>query len=379
MGNNCSCGLRGIETPTPRPSTPTEPQSTNSNLNSQRNTSLRNSLRKIQKYVQNKVLSNPENSTSHSTSQNINSSHSPHNSSKPKNKPLQRNLHKITTKGQLENTWTSEQLKNKREEFWDTAPAYEGREEIWQALKAAVENINNGNSGSTENNNNNQPNYEMAQIIIDSAGISTPYGTFDCCYDELGTMYQIPIWVVSNPNGDNGEAQPDELSESNQASQNKLLSRIGSIRTSIKNKILGNQTDNLTSTEPKCTTEFNSGSHDNKTISSLLKEYNFRLMNYSEVINDFSIEMDHKITISNAKIKLAEEIIKKVSENSKIDENSQDFDEKAENVAQNTNQELYLEKSKKMTWFCAGRVLQNNLRLKDCNISDGFLIQVHIR
>ena len=41
--------------------------------------------------------------------------------------------------------WSSEtpmtmgQLKSKRDEFWDTEPAFHGRQEIWQALKAAAE------------------------------------------------------------------------------------------------------------------------------------------------------------------------------------------------------------------------------------------------
>ena len=34
---------------------------------------------------------------------------------------------------------TEAQLRSKREEFWDTAPAFEGKTEIWAALKAAVD------------------------------------------------------------------------------------------------------------------------------------------------------------------------------------------------------------------------------------------------
>ena len=34
---------------------------------------------------------------------------------------------------------TEAQLRSKREEFWDTAPAFEGKAEIWAALKAAVD------------------------------------------------------------------------------------------------------------------------------------------------------------------------------------------------------------------------------------------------
>ena len=34
---------------------------------------------------------------------------------------------------------TNGQLQSKRDEFWDTAPAFEGKQEIWNALKAATE------------------------------------------------------------------------------------------------------------------------------------------------------------------------------------------------------------------------------------------------
>ena len=33
---------------------------------------------------------------------------------------------------------TEGQLRSKRDEFWDTAPAFDGRKEIWDALKAAA-------------------------------------------------------------------------------------------------------------------------------------------------------------------------------------------------------------------------------------------------
>lgn len=58
---------------------------------------------------------------------------------------------------------TDGQLRSKRDEFWDTAPAFEGRKEIWDALKAA--------SLAAEAND-----YELSQAIIDGAGISLPNG-----------------------------------------------------------------------------------------------------------------------------------------------------------------------------------------------------------
>ena len=48
----------------------------------------------------------------------------------------------------------------KRDEFWETAPAFEGRKEIWDALRAAAE---------TED-------HTLAQAIVDGANITLPTG-----------------------------------------------------------------------------------------------------------------------------------------------------------------------------------------------------------
>lgn len=71
----------------------------------------------------------------------------------------------------------------KREEFWDTAPSYEGRREIWDALRAACE-------AETQ---------ELASIIVESAGIRLPEGSLSKAYDELGTLYQVPEYCISFP------------------------------------------------------------------------------------------------------------------------------------------------------------------------------------
>lgn len=55
---------------------------------------------------------------------------------------------------------TEGQLRSKRDEFWETAPAFEGRKEIWDALKAAAE---------TED-------HTWAQAIVDGANITLPTG-----------------------------------------------------------------------------------------------------------------------------------------------------------------------------------------------------------
>lgn len=58
---------------------------------------------------------------------------------------------------------TEGQLKSKRDEFWDTAPAFEGKCEIWDALRAAASAFEAAD-------------FQLAQAIIDGASISVPNG-----------------------------------------------------------------------------------------------------------------------------------------------------------------------------------------------------------
>ncbi|XP_054913588.1 ubiquitin domain-containing protein 1 [Poeciliopsis prolifica] len=81
---------------------------------------------------------------------------------------------------------TEGQLRSKRDEFWDTAPAFEGRKEIWDALKAAAVAL--------ECND-----HELAQAIVDGASITLPHGTLSECYDELGNRYQLPVYCLAPP------------------------------------------------------------------------------------------------------------------------------------------------------------------------------------
>ena len=78
------------------------------------------------------------------------------------------------------------QLKAKREEFWDTAPHFDGKGEIWAALHGAVDAYEGKN-------------FVLAQAIIDSANIILPNGLLNDCYDELGNRYQLPIYVLARP------------------------------------------------------------------------------------------------------------------------------------------------------------------------------------
>ncbi|CAH3145063.1 unnamed protein product [Porites evermanni] len=85
--------------------------------------------------------------------------------------------------------WTSEmpltegQLRSKRDEFWETAPAFEGRKEIWDALRAAAETDD----------------HTWAQAIVDGANITLPTGSLQDAYDELGNRYVLPVYCISRP------------------------------------------------------------------------------------------------------------------------------------------------------------------------------------
>ncbi|KAK1164492.1 ubiquitin domain-containing protein 1-like [Acipenser oxyrinchus oxyrinchus] len=81
---------------------------------------------------------------------------------------------------------TEGQLRSKRDEFWDTAPAFEGRKEIWDALKAAAIAIECNDQ-------------ELAQAIVDGASITVPHGSLTECYDELGNRYQLPVYCLATP------------------------------------------------------------------------------------------------------------------------------------------------------------------------------------
>ncbi|XP_041117120.1 ubiquitin domain-containing protein 1-like [Polyodon spathula] len=81
---------------------------------------------------------------------------------------------------------TEGQLRSKRDEFWDTAPAFEGRREIWDALKAAAIAIECNDQ-------------ELAQAIVDGASITVPHGSLTECYDELGNRYQLPVYCLATP------------------------------------------------------------------------------------------------------------------------------------------------------------------------------------
>ncbi|KAL8929906.1 MAG: hypothetical protein Q9208_001050 [Pyrenodesmia sp. 3 TL-2023] len=82
-------------------------------------------------------------------------------------------------------TWTRPLLEKERREFFETRVT--GRSEVWGSLKLAVELLREGD-------------VEDAQGVLDASGVTVPTGDMvDGCYDEQGALYQMPAWVVAEP------------------------------------------------------------------------------------------------------------------------------------------------------------------------------------
>eukprot|EP00300_Choanocystis_sp_HF-7_P022422 c21682_g1_i1.p2 GENE.c21682_g1_i1~~c21682_g1_i1.p2 ORF type:complete len:108 (+),score=17.26 c21682_g1_i1:107-430(+) len=82
-----------------------------------------------------------------------------------------------------ETKMTREELKKKREEFWETEPYYGGRPECWAALRQAVE----------------AKDRKSANAIIVGAEMTLPTGVLTESYDALGYKYDIPIYCLREP------------------------------------------------------------------------------------------------------------------------------------------------------------------------------------
>jgi len=77
---------------------------------------------------------------------------------------------------------TRRELQAKRDEFWDTAPHYGGNKVIWDALKAACE-----------------ADLQTAALIVETAGIIVSVPDMSTCFDERGSKYELPRYVLSDP------------------------------------------------------------------------------------------------------------------------------------------------------------------------------------
>ncbi|CAF0722345.1 unnamed protein product [Didymodactylos carnosus] len=150
-----------------------------------------------------------------------------------RNKPLSRTKLKWKSDVPL----SENQLRRKREEFWDTAPSFEGRKEIWDALHGGVYAIE-------------QNDYDLAQSIINCANITCPFGSLLDCYDELGTRYQLPIYVLTAPTNLADESSDSPEGESGisetgldqtTSSSSPTLSRITKLKNPVVREIKKHQ------------------------------------------------------------------------------------------------------------------------------------------
>lgn len=81
--------------------------------------------------------------------------------------------------------WTRLDLHRQREEFFDTRVT--GRSEIWATLKVVVGLLAQGE-------------IQDAQGILDASAITVPTGDLmNGAYDEMGNFYQMPEYVISDP------------------------------------------------------------------------------------------------------------------------------------------------------------------------------------
>ncbi|KAI5369596.1 Putative Ubiquitin domain-containing protein 1/2 [Septoria linicola] len=139
------------------------------------------------------------------------------------NKPLQPPVsvrHSPRTFSYHQPPWTRRILEQQRKEFFDTRTA--NRREVWNALEMAAESIRQGDLA-------------QAQAIMEAANVTCPTGRFargkgkdrqqEGVYDDRGKLYDIPYWVVADPEdiiegGDekeiDGAEEEEELAELDQ-------------------------------------------------------------------------------------------------------------------------------------------------------------------
>lgn len=132
---------------------------------------------------------------------------------KPKNPSSDIDLRRDLPKWSSETAITRGALISKRDEFWETAPSYEGRKEIWDALKTAADAIENGD-------------FALAKIIIETAAIKVPHGTLAETYDELGNKYQVPLYCLASPENLIKEDDSSSKSSFSHKQGNKINIRI---------------------------------------------------------------------------------------------------------------------------------------------------------
>ncbi|KAI7372013.1 hypothetical protein BTJ68_10808 [Hortaea werneckii EXF-2000] len=90
--------------------------------------------------------------------------------------------------------WSRTMLERERASFFDTRVT--GRQECWEAVRLVCEMLRQGNVAD-------------AQGVLDAANLSVPQGRVAIdkgrhrhrggVYDERGELYDVPLWVVADP------------------------------------------------------------------------------------------------------------------------------------------------------------------------------------
>ncbi|PAA91073.1 hypothetical protein BOX15_Mlig015324g2 [Macrostomum lignano] len=226
-----------------------------------------------------------------------------------KNQPLRRERIRWTSDQPL----TPSQLRSKREEFWDTAPAFDGRREIWDALRAAACAMEASD-------------HELAQAIISGAGIMLPRGLLTDSYDELGTRYQLPLYVLSAPS--NLADSPPPTLDNSGGNGGGGDDADGSYSNGGGNDAARNDLDDSTAEQPP------------------VAPVNLKLR-LSNNGRDIRLQVSSEDTVAKAKRRLER------------------------HVTSGGGASLGSQR-----WYCYGRQLTDRMRIKECPIPRGFVIQV---
>ena len=283
-----------------------------------------------------------------------------------KNKRIKKDIRKYF---KCEKKVSELQLQAKRDEFWDTAPAFDGKPEIWAALKASVEAYENKN-------------FVLAQAIIDSANIILPNGLLSDCYDELGNRYQLPIYIL---------AKPTNLVHK---SKSQLVEEEESTCSSTKNKIneiendddFDNGSKNVSLDEDLSSDEKKSHSNKAKMFKKKLRFFKFSKNN-----SNFKATTSKSQTFSKNKTNILDE--KVISENNiipiKVRISSLNNDEDDIKLEVNLNQTVLNLKSQlfdltnidvlNQRIFFGGKLLRDKERLRNHKLYKNVVLQVIVR
>ncbi|CAH8858624.1 unnamed protein product [Trichobilharzia szidati] len=320
-----------------------------------------------------------------------------------KNKPLKR----ISPHWRSTYPISLSQLQKKRDEFWDTAPAFEGRIEIWNALKVVADFFE-------------KQDYDMAQAILDGACITLPTGTLCDCYDELGARYQLPLYVLSQPSNlisdhstsdtqsmhsqyqnNNNNASPILRNSNIVVHSNTTHNNGSSISSSANSSIIpSNQhcddytrrrNSNHTSNNDDicgCLSLFTSLCHRNRnrrTSSTRWFQWNFnpcrrRVYNHQSIIGGGIINSSTLLPSSTASASAASSSSSNCL-NLRLSTGEQfTLEIDNENMTILEIKRLFATlcgwHELRQRWFVYGRCLPNKLQLKECYIPKGFIIQV---